>query len=287
MTAQNFSALVLNLDRDTERLEHMEKQLAQARVTFTRQSGVLGDAVPAALRPYFFDAAGQPKTTMKRGEIGCYASHLCALMRVARGELGDAVLIMEDDLTIASDLIDILVEAQCAAPKNWNILRLSNPSRRAYVPVAQIGSRRVVCYSKIPNSAGAYLVTPAGARKFLQKGVRGLTLDDDLRRPWFHEMETYGILPPPIRAGALKSTIDAVEAGRFDKGMSSRSERILRGDPLYAFKRMAYNMRALGVRGWLLCCAINVMDMIAKPIVGHSNVDRIVQFFANSKRKKI
>ena len=280
---QNFTALLLNLDRDTARRAHMEQQLAQAHIAYTRQPGVLGDDVPDDLRSYFYDASGAPKTTMKRGEIGCYASHLRALKRVASGELGAAVLVMEDDLTITPDFISILAEAQERASKGWDILRLSNPTRRAYVPVARVGERFLVRYSKIPNSAGAYLVTPAGAQKFLERGVRGLTFDDDLRRPWFHHMETYGILPPPARAGALQSTIDTVEAGRFDKGMSSRMERILRGDHFHALTRLVYNVRNLGVGNWLACSAINIGDMLAKPVVGYSIVDRAARLFFSSR----
>jgi glycosyl transferase family 25 len=270
MTAQNFSALLLNLDRDTMRFEHMQKQLARAEISFTRQSGILGDDVPPDLRAFFFDAAGQPKTIMKRGEIGCYASHLRALKRVAAGEYGDAVLIMEDDLDIAPNLKDIIAQAQNAMPQGWDILRLSCPPRRAYVPIARIGNGYLAKYSKIPNSAGAYLVSPAGARKFLQNGVRGLTFDDDLRRPWFHHMSTYGVIPAPIRAGVLKSTIDSIEAGRFDKGVSSRMERILRGDHFHALRRVVYNIRFLGFFNWLSCAAINLTDMAAKPLLKRS-----------------
>ena len=279
MTSQSFSALLLNLDRDTARRAHMENQLARARLLFERQSGVLGDAVPEDLRSYFYTPSGAPKTTMKRGEIGCYASHLRALKRVASGALGNAVLIMEDDLDIPADLIDILTQACRQAPAGWDIIRLSSPSRRAYAPVARLGERFLVRYSRIPNSAGAYLVTPAGAQKFLAKGVRGLTFDDDLRRPWFHGMETYGILPHPVCAGVLSSTIDSVEAGRFEKGMSSRMERILRGDPFYAFKRLSYNWKNLGGARWRACAAINLGDMLAKPLLGHSIVDQASRGF--------
>jgi glycosyl transferase family 25 len=280
MTVQNFSVLLLNLDRDTTRLKHMQQQLAQANISFTRQSGILGDGVPDDLRPFFYDDTGCPKTTMKRGEIGCYASHLRALQHVASGALGEAVLIMEDDLEIAPDLTDIIAKAQRLTPVPWDIIRLSCPPRRAYVPITQLGtSRFLVRYSKIPNSAGAYLVTPAGAQKFLQRGVRGLTFDDDLRRPWFHHMETFGIVPPPVKAGVLKSTIDAIEAGRFDKGISSRRERIMRGDHNYMFKRLAYNMRNLGTVNWLVCCAINIADMLCKPILGSSIIHRAARLF--------
>jgi len=280
MSPQNFSALLLNLDRDTARREHMEKQLAQAHITFVRQPGILGDAVPDDLRSYFYESDGTPKTTMKRGEIGCYASHLRALKRVASGELGDAALIMEDDLNIVSDLSNLIAKAQHAAPKGWDIIRLSCPPRRAYAPIAEIdATHALVRYSKIPNSAGAYLVTPKGAQKFLDRGVRGLTFDDDLRRPWFHHMDTYGIVPPPTQAGVLQSTIDAVEAGRFDKGISSRRERIQRGDHFHALKRMAYNQSSIGFIPWLACDAINLIDMLAKPILGHSIIHKAARLF--------
>ncbi len=277
---QNFSALLLNLDCDTVRLRHMEEQLQRARIVFSRQAGIKGDKLPNELRPYFYDAAGRPKTTMKKGEIGCYASHLRALQRVAAGELGPAVLIMEDDLDIAPDLIAIIAEARRAAPKDLDILRLSSDSRRAYVPVARVGaSRFLVRYSKIPTSAGAYLVTPHGALKFLTSGIRGLTFDDDLRRPWFHGMETFGVLPSPVRAGVLTSSIDAIEPGRFDKGMSSTMERFVRGDLYHGVKRLTYNMRSLGAAKWGACFLINLIDMPAKRIVGRSIIHDAARLF--------
>jgi len=273
---QDFAALLINLDRDKERLEHTGSQLAQAGIGFTRQPGILGDAVPDDLKPYFFHPDGSPKTIMKRGEIGCYASHLRALHRVASGELGNAVLVMEDDLNINPHLAVLLTRARLAMPIGWDILRLSNPPRRAYAPTERLDENHLlVRYSKIPNSAGAYLVTPQGAKKFLERGVRGLTFDDDLRRPWFHHMDTYGIVPPPVQAGALKtSSIDAAEPGRFDKGMSSRRERIKRGDHAHIFKRMRYNTHSLGLRVWLTCAAINLADMVWKPLTKNALIHR-------------
>jgi len=280
MSEQNFSAVLLNLDRDTERLEHMKKQLAEANIAFVRQPGIHGDAVPSELRSFFLETDGTSKTIMKRGEIGCYASHLRALMRVASGEFGAAVLIMEDDLAISPDLNKVLNEALQVLPATWDILRLSSPPRRAYAPLAKIAKDYTLArYSKIPNSAGAYLVTPLGAQKFIERGIRGLTFDDDLRRPWFHHMDTYGIVPPPLRAGVLKSTIDSIEAGRFDKGISSRMERIVRGDHLYAFKRVSYNIKNMGIRNWLFCAAVNLIDMGAKPILGHSIIHQAAPLF--------
>jgi len=264
---QLFTALLINLDRDTDRRSHMERQLQAAGIDYARQPGILGDDLPDELRPFFFHADGRPKTTMKRGEIGCYASHLRILQRAARGDLGPYVLVMEDDLDLPPDLTALITEALQAMPLGWDILRLSSPSRRSFVPVAALrNGRALIRYSKIPNSAGAYLVTQAGAQKFVQCGVRGLTFDDDLRRPWFHGMKTYGIMPPPVKAGMLKSSIDAVEAGRFDKPVSSPVERLLRGDHLHLFRRMGYNIRDLGLSDWLRCGFANLTGMATKSV---------------------
>jgi glycosyl transferase family 25 len=281
MTVQNFTALLINLDRDTTRLVHMQQQLAQANISFVRQAGLLGDARPDDLKFYVFETSGEPKTVMKRGELGCYASHLRALQHVAKGA---CTLIMEDDLDLAPDLIAIIAEAMEKMPADWDILRLSSPPRRAFVPAANLqDGRRLIRYSKIPNSAGAYLVTQAGAQKFLQHGVRGLTFDDDLRRPWFHGMKTFGMVPPPVKAGVLKSSIDAIEAGRFDKPVSSRMERLLRGDHFHMFRRLSYNIRDLGWAGWLFCCGTNLADMIAKPIFGRSLIYRAARCYPGVK----
>lgn len=271
MSEQKFSAVLLNLDRDTVRLDHMTRQLGRAGIKFARLSGVLGDAVPDDLRHYFFHADGKPKSRMKRGEIGCYASHLRALTRVATGTLGSVAMIMEDDLEIATDMAEIVSDIVRLAPVGWDIVRLSCPPRRAYIPCVGLRPPYVLArYSKIPNSAGAYLITPQGARKFLSLGVRGLTYDDDLRRPWFHGMETFGVVPPPIKAGVLTSSIDSIEAGRFDKGMSSCKERIWRGDHAHTFRRLIYNVRNFGVGAWLACWAINFADMLVKWVAGRS-----------------
>jgi hypothetical protein len=92
-------------------------------------------------------------------------------------------------------------------------------------------------------------------------------------------METYGIVPPPVKAGVLRSTIDTIEPGRFNKGVSSRMERLLRGDHLYALKRVTYNMRFLGMRDWLLCGGINVTDMCSKALFDISILHRATRVF--------
>jgi hypothetical protein len=86
-------------------------------------------------------------------------------------------------------------------------------------------------------------------------------------------------LPPPAKAGVLKSTIDSIEAGRFDKGISSRMERILRGDHVHAFRRLAYNVKNLGLKNWVLCSAINLADMILKPFIRRHIFDVSDKFF--------
>ena len=80
-----FDAWLINLDRDADRLAHMTAQCAAAGVAFSRFPA-LGPDLTDDLRPAFYDDAGQAFAPLKRGEIGCYGSHLAVMAKaVASG----------------------------------------------------------------------------------------------------------------------------------------------------------------------------------------------------------
>lgn len=270
MSAANdslFGAILLNLDRDTARRSWMEAQLAAANIAFERQSGVLGkDGIPAAVAPFF--AAETPAFThpLRVGEIGCYASHLMAMQRVASGALGPMVLVMEDDLIVSPDLVAIIRDAVAKLPPDWDMLRLSNPPKRATKVVARLSDGRdIIRYSKIPNSAGAFLVTVEGARKFLRPVPRVLPADEDMRRPWRFGLQEYGIVPAPVQPDILdRSSIESLQPKSAIKKGSPLFETLRKVEFSHLFDRPASNIRDLGLGGWLWCLARNGWDRIAK-----------------------
>jgi GR25 family glycosyltransferase involved in LPS biosynthesis len=92
----------------------------------------------------------------------------------------------------------------------FDIIRLSeSPKSPSFMVEECAEPYKVVRYSRIPNLAGAYLVTPGGAKKILN-GAYGIDIpfDDFLRRSWIIDLETYGIIPAPVQHLPSPSSID-------------------------------------------------------------------------------
>ena len=230
---------LINLNRDTGRLALMTEQLNRLGLPFERFPAIHGVDMPEWLRPYFLSANGSIASDLRLGEVGCYASHLAVMARIA--ESNQPALILEDDLEFDSDFPEILRSIH-ALPKDWDIVRLSNPKRRTVTVGRLCAGRDVVKYSRIPTTTGACLVASAGARKFLDWKIRrDAPYDHDVRRVWDCGLTTYGVLPPSVRhpAGG-KSTITAMDEtgpGRAFVKTPSLAELL---------RQFAYTLRWLG-----------------------------------------
>ncbi|MGD9816780.1 MAG: glycosyltransferase family 25 protein [Hyphomonadaceae bacterium] len=244
--------LVINLDRDADRLAYMQAQLARAALPFARFSAIDGADLPAPMRSYF-----PPGTPLSRGEIGCYASHLAICQRIAARRVRAPVLVLEDDVALPGDLPALMASLILALPPRWDIVRLSYPSKRITRPVAPLGDgRELVRYSQTPTSTGAYLISRSGAEKFLAPQPRRLPIDHDLRRVWAWDLETYGVMPAPVRADAFGgSTIDAM-------GSRQRVRRRAQ-DEREALARFRRGVRDFGLAGWIAAEAVNTAGMLA------------------------
>ena len=261
----DLAALLINLDRDTDRLAHMQRELDACGIAFERVPAVDGRHLPERFVAPFASSALRP------GERGCYVSHLVIHERLAAGAFGDAALILEDDLRIDRDLRQVLAAILEALPARWDIVRLSNPPKRAFVPLAALpGERELVRYSKIPNNTGAYLMSRAGAQKFLDFGPHRRAVDEDMRRPWTCGLDTYGVVAPPIVSNIFDSSIDAMgdrDLAAARQGAARFIPKALTGKtdgPAAAVARLAYNVRCLGVRDWAHCLLRNGLRTISK-----------------------
>jgi glycosyl transferase family 25 len=201
---------LINLRRDGARLARMSAQLSRLGLDFERLDAIHGLDMPGWLQPYFFDADGKVASRLLPGEIGCYASHLVACAMIA--QRGVPALVLEDDLEISDGFTDLL-HSLSTLPAGWDIVRLSNPYKRACFKVSELTDRySLVKFSRVPPSTGAYLLSPTGARKFLGwKMLRTLPVDQDLRRTWDCGLRTYGVFPQPVVADIGASTIDAMQ----------------------------------------------------------------------------
>lgn len=160
-------AFFINRDCDTDRRYHIEQQIAGARLTPARISGVNALAVPDDFRAYFFEG-DKLISPLNPGEVGCYASHLKALRTIADGDVAHA-LVLEDDAFLPADTDAIVKDILAHIPSDWDVVHICGNARRATKPIAQLANGRTLLrYSRIPSGAFGYLVSNAGARKLLK-----------------------------------------------------------------------------------------------------------------------
>jgi glycosyl transferase family 25 len=119
----SIPAFLINLDRSQDRLRYMQAQADRIGLQVERFPAIDGSAVPDHLRSQF---AGSRLT---RGQVGCYASHLCLHERVVRDDLSYA-LILEDDAELQDDLMLAAEKAMAAAPADWDYIQLSGTFKR-------------------------------------------------------------------------------------------------------------------------------------------------------------
>ena len=252
----NISIVVINLDRDPQRLAYMRSQLDDLGLSFTRFPGIVGAALPDELRHYF---GPSEESFLSAGEIGCYASHMAVYEAVENGSIAAPVLVLEDDVALPDDLPALLKELCRALPADWDFVRLSSPSKRAYVVERKLESsdRALVRYSISPGSNGALLVSASGARKFRKRIVRQLPIDQDNRLLWEFDLKLYGVVPTPVRGNSLEtSTIDDLGTHLFRED-PARQRRLRRKRSLW--RRHAWNIKEFGGAAWVVSEAVNLI----------------------------
>lgn len=207
----NIPIYLINLDTDKDRLEFMDEQFKALDISYERFPAIRGTQMSEWLKPYFLDEAGDIASSMTVGEIGCYASHL-ALMRIA-ADSNQSILVFEDDVQIKlefPELLDELARLDAA----YDILRISSiRKKRIAITKAELsGGYKIVRYLRVPMNSATYIITPEGARKFLDwKLLRTSAIDLDLQRVWEHKLYTVGVSPEPVIRNILESTINKIQ----------------------------------------------------------------------------
>lgn len=259
-----FSTVVINLDRDPDRLAYMREQLDRAGVPFERFAGIYGVQMPDSLRAYF-PASEDGSGFLSHGELGCYASHLAVYEAIASGKIASPALVLEDDVKLPENLREIITQVLEAAPADWDFIRLSSPAKRAYFTVAELTPpHALVRYSISPGSNGALLVSAAGARKFTDRGeLRRMPIDQDNRQLWRFKLNLYGVVPEPIRGNSLNtSTIDELTTSRTRED-ATRQVELRRMRQLG--RRHAWNIEQVGFGAWAASeCVSAIAALIGK-----------------------
>lgn len=162
-------ALVINLDRDLDRMEQMRRLFAPLDfVRLERSPGVLMSELPRALAVHL-----SGRNDVRAGMMGVFLAHVRAWETVAAG--GEWTLILEDDIRmVRGGILRRLV-----APKDAELIFVNSradPEPRKKVQAARPDIRPTLdmidrklmpeAGQKAPGGDG-YLLSPEGARKLL------------------------------------------------------------------------------------------------------------------------
>lgn len=158
---------LINLDRSSDRMEHMRAECARVGIKPTRIAAVDGAQFPQGFLQDF--ACRRPRfSNWKVGSAACFLSHVLVWKKIAAG--GEEVAaIFEDDVHLAADTGAMLASGDWL-PRNADLVRLESNS-----PMVLKGARRIaVCpdrflyraVSRAWGSAG-YIVTKQAVRRLL------------------------------------------------------------------------------------------------------------------------
>lgn len=255
--ADELPVFYINRDCDAARRQSITDHLDAAQLKAERVSGVEGLNVPEHFHPFFFDG-NVLHSKLKAGEVGCYASHLVAMERVVQRNLSHA-LILEDDAILPANIKETLADIIASLPKDWHIIHLCKDSNRAVKIVAQLeGNRRLVRYSRVPETTTGYLISRAGAEQFLKPIKRYWPIDTDFRQPWRFGLEIYGVTPRIIAPSDFESAIHQIgNHSRLRRGLPIPSRYCWTGNPLHTPEGVVYNLKTLGPVTWSLCATHN------------------------------
>jgi len=259
-------ALYINREVDKDRRASIESELSNAGIRGERICGVDGLAVPPAFTGYFFEG-DRLHSKLKPGEVGCYASHLKALSVVVERGIAYA-LILEDDALLTRDLTQTIDNILANVPEDWDMVYLCREPEHVTKPVACLKqSRMLVRYSRVPATTTGYLISRAGAEKFLVPLKRYWPVDTDIRQPWRFKLEIYGVVPSIVSVAGFDSSIHALgNHSRGRRGIPMPSRHCWTGNPLHTPQGLYFNLKALGPRWWMTCFLRNTHRRVMRTL---------------------
>jgi glycosyl transferase, family 25 len=190
-----------------------------------RRAAMAAQLDPLGIDWAFFDASTRPPESpvydplrarrdhgreLTPGELGCFASHM-ALWRLHTVAFADrTMLVLEDDLLLDPVFFSNL-EAADAAFARFDYLRLYAKVPAGMHREGSFLNRHVARFSGRAYGTQAYMISPAGSRRFLSSITSVVRpIDDEMDRYWAHGLPTRSVFPAPVIEVQRGSTIEAV-----------------------------------------------------------------------------
>ena len=216
--SSEIHAFIINLDRSPERLLHVQKQLDEAGISYTRVAAVEGSALSLPHPQYnenLYKLKHGKRTSM--GELGCYFSHLKVYEQFLETDL-PYVLVCEDDITIPTNTASVLAEVE-GMQTPWDLVKISKINSSVPISVESLTEP----YSLAINlgrhtGSGAYLINRRAAESLLRRiSVMTIPFDHAFDKEWRTGIRAYSLQPSLIKQEAtkFKTTINTPGSSKY------------------------------------------------------------------------
>lgn len=200
---------VINLPRDETRRKAAERQLQEAGVSYQMFPAIDGPSARLLFEDHYdsFSCVLNTGRTMTDGEFGCFASHR-ELWQIAAAT-NEAILVLEDDFTLQHGFSEALAEVE-ANIEEFGFIRLQTDLRAHKRRVKDCGRFRLSRFTKAPHATLCYAISPAAARRFIEKTrIIDAPVDVFIKKFWIHEQPLFALTPYTVVTSelALQSTI--------------------------------------------------------------------------------
>ena len=153
---------VINMDKDTDKLKNVSKELSQHNIKFTRVKGI--DA--SKLDSYQIDnnVSKGCKYVCPRSAVGCGISHMSIWKKMVNENI-ETALILEDDVELVDDFNQRLSQVWKQVPEDWEMVLLGcaanscgNPKKDDF----QMYPYRLLLFNKKDQQISKNVMVPNG-----------------------------------------------------------------------------------------------------------------------------
>lgn len=204
--------LLINPDRNTDRLGQAVPQLEAQGLAHTRMAAVDGRRIDLDALTDYDDRSARRYLGrgLSGGEIGCYKSHMKCLDHFLASPAKHA-LILEDDMVLAQDVAAMIGQIATSLDRHdsdWDIVSLCARKHKIYTPLAGFGNTQLVRAHYFPMLSTGLLWSRAGAARFLLSHSRIFAPYDNALRHWQARAgRGFSVIPPMITSSGADSDI--------------------------------------------------------------------------------
>jgi glycosyl transferase, family 25 len=188
--------VVISLSTAVERREWVEEQFRGSNLKWS-YFDAHRDVFHPDLRYDETDIKRHFGRTLGQQEIAVYSSHYAVLKEFVDNSASDFILVLEDDVIFDIDFPLDVFSKYCSA-RGIDYVRLYGKFYRHAALIGHFFDRSLIRFRTSPSGAQAYLMSKAGARRYIDyaRAVQA-TPDITMDSFWHHKMPIYSILPYP------------------------------------------------------------------------------------------